>query len=151
MARSPIEGLRALLRGLLEGPHTVMLRRFVVVGTAAAAVQTGLLGALVEWGELQYLVAAVVAIETTIVLQYFANNAWTFRSVRHKTGREYLAGLLRTNLVRGTAIPIQLAVLWALVSLVGVFYLLANVLAIGISGLYRYALDVSWTWGWRRP
>ncbi|MDZ7702316.1 MAG: GtrA family protein [Halobacteriales archaeon] len=135
------------MRDLLEGPHRVMLRRFVVVGTAAAAVQTGLLGALVEWGELQYLLAAVVAIETTIILQYFANNAWTFRMTRHRTRGEYLQGLLRTNLVRGTAIPIQLGVLWGLVSVLGVFYLAANVLAIGVSGLYRYALDSAWTWG----
>ena len=147
MVRDPLTAIRSTLRGLVEGPHPTMLRRFVVVGVAAAAVQTGLLGALVEWGDLQYLLAAVLAIETTIVLQYFANNAWTFRRVRHTTNRELLAGLLRTNLVRGTAIPIQLGVLWGLVSLLGVFYLLANVLAIGISGLYRYALDSAWTWG----
>lgn len=143
----PLDRLRAQLRGLVEGPHRVMLRRFVVVGVAAAVVQLALLAALVEWGGLQYLLAAVVAIETTIILQYFANNAWTFRMTRHTTRAEYLSGLLRTNLVRGTAIPIQLGVLWGLVSLLGVFYLLANVLAIGISGLYRYALDSTWTWG----
>ena len=147
MAGRAVEAARSFLRGVLEGPHRVMLRRFVVVGVAAAAVQTGLLGVLVEWGGLQYLLAAVVAIETTIVLQYFANNAWTFRMARHRTRAEYLSGLLRTNLVRGTAIPIQLGVLWGLVSLLGVFYLAANVLAIGISGLYRYALDSAWTWG----
>jgi putative flippase GtrA len=143
----PLDRLRAQLRGLVEGPHRVMLRRFVVVGIAAAVVQLALLAALVEWGGLQYLLAAVVAIETTIILQYFANNAWTFRATRHTTRAEYFSGLLRTNLVRGTAIPIQLGVLWGLVSLLGVFYLLANVLAIGISGLYRYALDSAWTWG----
>lgn len=138
--------VRALLRDVVEGPHAVMLRRFAVVGAAAAAVQTGLLGALVEWGGVQYLLAAVASIETTIVLQYVANNAWTFRDARHTTLREHVGGLARTNLVRGTAIPLQLAVLWGLVSLAGVFYLLANVLAIGLVGIYRYGLDVSWTW-----
>lgn len=147
MVRSPISGLRSFLRGLVEGPHTVMLRRFVTVGGAAAAIQTGLLGALVEWGDIQYLLAAVMAIETTIILQYFANNAWTFRATRHTSLGEYAAGLLRTNLVRGTAIPIQLAVLWGLVSVFGVLYLAANVIAIGVSGIYRYAFDWSWTWG----
>lgn len=138
--------VRALLRDVVEGPHAVMLRRFAVVGAAAAAVQTGLLGALVEWGGVQYLLAAAASIETTIVLQYVANNAWTFRDARHTTLREHLGGLVRTNLVRGTAIPLQLAVLWGLVTLAGVFYLLANVLAIGLVGLYRYGLDASWTW-----
>lgn len=147
MIGDALERLRAFLREFVEGPHRVMLRRFVVVGIAAAAVQTGLLGVLVEWGNLQYLLAAIVAIETTIILQYFANNAWTFRMTRHRSRGEYLGGLLRTNLVRGSAIPIQLGVLWVLVSLLGVFYIAANVLAIGVSGLYRYALDSAWTWG----
>ena len=139
--------VRSLVRGLGGGPHAVMLRRFAVVGLVAAVVQTGLLGALVEWAGLGYLVAAAVAIETTIVLQYAANNAWTFRRVRHTHWREHAAGLLRTNLVRGTAIPLQLGLLWAFVSYLGVLYLAANLLAIGICGLYRYALDWTWTWG----
>lgn len=147
MHRAVVDRLRAQLRGLVQGPHRRILRRFVIVGVAAATVQTGLLGLLVEWGRLQYLLAAALSIETTIILQYFANNAWTFRMARHTTRGEYLSGLLRTNLVRGTAIPIQLGVLWGLVSLLGQFYLLANVLAIGVSGIYRYALDSAWTWG----
>lgn len=147
MAGSPVDTLRSFLRALIEGPHRVMLRRFVAVGIGAATVQLLLLGALVEWGGIQYLIAALLAIETTIVLQYFVNNAWTFRSSMHTTLREYLTGLLRTNVVRGTAIPIQLGVLWGLVSMLDVFYLAANVIAIGISGIYRYALDFSWTWG----
>ncbi|MFB6218326.1 MAG: GtrA family protein [Halobacteriaceae archaeon] len=135
------------IRGLLASVHAVQLRRFVLVGTAAAAVQTVLLGLLVEVGGLQYLVAAALAIEATILLQYGANNAWTFRRTRHSGAGEYLRGLLRTNLVRGSAIPIQLGVLYGLVSWAGVVYIVANVVAIAISGVYRYALDARWTWG----
>jgi putative flippase GtrA len=147
MVGSRADTLRSFLRALADGPHRVRLRRFVVIGTAAATIQLALLAMLVEWGHLQYLLAGLLAIETTIVLQYFANNAWTFRAVQHTTARQYLTGLLRTNLVRGTAIPIQLGVLWALVSVLDVFYLVANVLAIGVSGVYRYVLDFTWTWG----
>jgi putative flippase GtrA len=139
--------IRAVLRGLVDGPHAVMLRRFALVGAAAAAVQTGLLGVLVEWAGLGYLVAAALAIEVTIVLQYFANNAWTFRARRRVTVRGHATGLLRTNLVRATAVPIQLGVLWALVTALGVLYLAANLLAIGVSGCYRYVFDRYWTWG----
>ena len=139
--------VRAVLRGLADGPHAVMVRRFALVGAAAAVLQTGLLGALVEWGGIQYLLAAAVAIEATIVAQYFVNNAWTFHAHRRTTLRGHAAGLLRTNLVRGTAVPIQLGVLWVLVSAFGVLYLAANLVAIGVSGVYRYLLDRYWTWG----
>lgn len=138
--------VRALLRALVDGPQAVTLRRFVVVGTAAAAIQTALLAALVELGHVQYLLAAGVSIETTIVLQYFMNNAWTFKQYRHSTRRGHLFGLAKTNLVRGTAIPIQIGVLLALVSGLDVMYLLANVVGIGVSGIYRYLLDARWTW-----
>jgi len=64
------------------------------------------------------------------------------------TGRfDYLVGLVKTNVVRGTAIPIQLAVLFALVEWQAIPYLIANAVAIGFSGLYRYVLDARWTWG----
>jgi putative flippase GtrA len=87
-----------------------------------------------------------VAIEVTIVLQYVVNNSWTFRPSRHTTLRSYGRGLLRTNIVRGTAIPIQTAILYALVAWGGVMYLVANVGAILVTGLYRYYLDSRWTW-----
>lgn len=138
--------VRALLRAMVDGPAAVRLRRFAMVGISAALVQTVLLAALVELGGLTYLVAAALAIETTIVLQFVANNAWTFNAFRHKTRNGFLQGLMKTNLVRGSAIPIQLAVLWGLVRYVSLAYLLANGVGIVVSGIYRYVLDSRWTW-----
>jgi len=138
--------LRRFLRAVLVGPEAPQLRRFFAVGVVAAAFQTGLLGALVEWGNVQYLLAAIVSIEITILLQYGVNNRWTFHTVRHTGWREYAHGLLRTNVVRGTAIPIQVGVLYALVSAAAIPYLVANGVGIVVSGIYRYVLDSRWTW-----
>ena len=139
--------LRYLLRNLVDGPLAVQLRRFVLVGAFTAGVQMLLLWAFVDVARLHYLFGAVVAIEITIVLSYVLNNAWTFRSVQNTGVSEYLYGLLKTNVVRGTAIPIQLAVLFVFVEWVSIPYLLANAVAIVTSGLYRFVLDVFWTWG----
>ncbi|MBP2251779.1 putative flippase GtrA [Halarchaeum solikamskense] len=138
--------MRALLRALTKGPRAVRLRRFAAVGTATAGVQLALLWLLVDVLAWHYLAGATVAIECTIILTYILNNAWTFRDHRHTTPREYVRGLLTTNVIRGTAIPIQLGVLAALVELYGVPYLWANVVAILVSGLYRYVLDTRLTW-----
>lgn len=139
--------LRAFLRNLLEGPFAVQLRRFVVVGAATAGVQMVLLWLFVDVGGVNYLVGAFVAIEMTIVLSYVLNNAWTFRRYRNIGTVDYLVGLLKTNLVRGSAIPIQLAVLFVLVEWRSIPYLLANAVAILVSGVYRFVLDAHWTWG----
>jgi putative flippase GtrA len=133
-------------RAITQHPTVVRLYRFVVVGAFAAVVQTVVLWALVERVGVNYLAAAVVAIELTIVLQYVANNAWTFQHSKYTDPVDYLVGLFRTNVVRGTAMPIQVGLLWALVNWAGVMYLLANGVAIFVSGLYRYYLDSRWTW-----
>ncbi|UIP00981.1 GtrA family protein [Halobaculum sp. CBA1158] len=52
-----------------------------------------------------------------------------------------VVGLLKTNLVRGTAIPIQLVVLYLLVDWQQIPYLVANAVAIVVSGLFGYVLD----------
>ncbi len=139
--------IRSFLRNLHSGPLARQLRRFVVVGTVAAGVQLVLLWAFVEHARLNYLVAAAIAIECTIILQYVLNDAWTFHAIRNVGRSAYLRGLLKTNVVRGSAIPIQLGILYALVTWLGVPYLPGNALAIGVSGIYRYVLDAGWTWG----
>ncbi|GAA0538686.1 GtrA family protein [Halorubrum ejinorense] len=139
--------IRAALRDLLSGPIAVQMRRFVVVGALTAGLQLALLWLFVDYVGLNYLVGAAIAIEITIICSYVLNNAWTFRARQNTGFSEYLTGLLKTNLVRGTAIPIQLGVLAVLVEWAGVPYLIANVPAILISGLYRFVLDAKWTWG----
>lgn len=139
--------LRSFVRSLVYGPLAVRLRRFVTVGAFTAGIQMVLLWLFVDTGGLNYLVGATIAIEITIILAYALNNAWTFQDDRNTGRTDYLVGLLKTNIVRGTAIPIQLAVLYAFVEWAGLLYLVANAIAIFISGIYRYVLDARWTWG----
>jgi|GEM_PF-140171 putative flippase GtrA len=142
-------------------PRRERLVRFFLVGVTAASVQTALLWLFVDLGGLNVYASAFAAIELTILLQYVLNNAWTFHRSRHSSRREYLVGLGKTNLVRGTAIPLQLGILYVLLTLgSGAEYLgdglgaaggsaeilVANGVAIGVTGLYRYALDSAWTW-----
>ena len=139
--------VRLFLRDLVDEYLSPRLCRFAIVGTIAAGVQMVLLWLLVDEGGLNYLFGATIAIEITIVLSYVLNNAWTFRASRNTGWVDYLVGLAKTNLVRGTAIPIQLAVLFVLVEWGGLPYLLGNAIAILFSGVYRYVLDKRWTWG----
>jgi putative flippase GtrA len=139
--------IRSALRNLASGPIAVQMRRFVVVGAVTAGIQMGLLWLFDNVAGLNYLLAATIAIEITIVLSYVLNNAWTFRASQNTGPSEYFGGLLKTNLVRGTAWPIQIGVLYALVEWGGMTALVANVPAILISGLYRFVLDARWTWG----
>lgn len=139
--------LRSFLRNLRSGPVTVQLRRFVTVGAVTSGVQMALLWLFVDTVGLDYLLGAAISIEITIVLTYVLNNAWTFKAKQNTGTVPYLTGLLKTNIVRGSAIPIQLGVLYALVEWLTVPYLAANAVGIGVSGIYRFVLDTYWTWG----
>jgi len=132
--------------GVATSPRRERLVRFFLVGCTAASVQLALLWLFVDFGGVNYLVGAFVAIELTILFQYVLNNAWTFHRSRHSSMREYAVGLGKTNLVRGTAIPLQLGILYVLVTLGTAEYLVGNAVAISVTGLYRYALDAAWTW-----
>lgn len=138
--------VRQILRQLVEGPLAVRLRRFVAVGTLAAVIQLILLWLLVDMAGLNYIVAAFLAIETTIIFQYVINNAWTFHADQKTERWPYIYGLVKTNVVRGSAIPIQLFVLYVLVAFGSLQYLVANGIAIAATGVYRYVLDARWTW-----
>jgi len=155
-----------------RGPLAVRLRRFAIVGVTAAVIQQVLLFAFLRLVQFNYLVAAAISIAITIVFQYILNNAWTFSADRKTDRRAYAYGLLKTSLVRGSAIPLQLGLLYGfrqileldaaraalmdqyafVMALSGVpvadqIVLLANLFAIPISGLYRYIFDARWTWG----
>jgi len=134
------------LKRLYQHPTVVRLRRFFIVGCVAAGIQTGLLWTFVEHLNLWYLVAAPIVIEITILLQYFINNAWTFSPSRHTQLWAHAHGLVKTNIVRGTAIPIQTGLLYVFADWLGLMYLIANLGAIFVSGFYRYFLDSRWTW-----
>jgi putative flippase GtrA len=139
--------LRRFLRNLHSGPLALQLRRFVIVGAFTAGIQMALLWLFVDVFGLFYLLGALFAIEITIILSYVLNNRWTFQTTRNTGATEYFSGLVKTNVVRGTAIPIQLAVLYALVEFGAIPYLVGNGVAIVVSGIYRYVLDAKWTWG----
>jgi putative flippase GtrA len=127
-------------------PRRERLVRFFLVGLTAAGLQQAILWLLITFAGLHWLAGAFLAIETTILFQYVLNNAWTFHRSQHTSRREYLVGLGKTNLVRGTAIPLQLGLLYVLVTMGTAGVLVGNGVAIAVTGLYRYALDASWTW-----
>jgi len=127
-------------------PRQERLVRFFLVGLTAGSIQLVLLWLFVNVSGLHYLLGAAIAIELTILYQYVLNNHWTFHRSQHTSRREYIVGLGKTNLIRGTAIPLQLGILYVLVTLGTASYLIGNGIAIAVTGIYRYALDSNWTW-----
>jgi len=104
-----------------------------------------LLYCLVQLGGWSHLSAAVVATEVAILSNFVLNDGWTFRNAR--TDLPWLQRLVRYNVVSLGGLAVSISVLAALTSLLGIYYLAANLFAIGSATLWNYTVNAHLTWG----
>lgn len=92
---------------------------------------------------LYYLLAAVVAAEVTTVCNYLlvAYSVFPDRNGNRK-GQRFLKFLFMNNV----ALAIRGPIMYALTSLLGVHYLVSNILAIVLFTVVRYLLADTWIW-----
>ncbi len=127
----------------LEDEDNRRLAAFGAVGAIGVIVNLALLALLTEGVGLHYIVSAGVAIEASILSNFALNDAWTFRDMRQGA---WWSRLWRFNLVSGLALLVNLAVLSFLTEVVGVFYLVSEVVAIGVAFATNYRGNVGWTY-----
>lgn len=128
--------------------RTGELRRFLkfcLVGLSGVLVNMGLLWFLTELVGLYYLVSAAISIETAIISNFILNDIFTFRD-RHQGGGLFCRRLLRFNLVSLAGLGINMGILWILTDILGVFYLVSNLLGIAAATLWNYSVNTWWTW-----
>ncbi|MBI4496564.1 MAG: GtrA family protein [Chloroflexi bacterium] len=123
------------------------LLRFSVVGAVGVAVNTVALYIFYGLAGLPLIIAAALAIETAIIHNFWWNDSWTF-------GQGQRAGrwprFLKFNAVSLGGLGIATGTLWLLVTLGGVYYLVANLAGVGLATLWNFGVNLAWTWG-RRP
>jgi dolichol-phosphate mannosyltransferase len=128
--------------------HGLRLASFCVVGGVGVLVNNGLLLVLVERGHVNVILAGVLATEAAIVNNFFWNNAFTFRGV--DSNKPYWRRLLTYNGLALGGLVLSVATLGFLHYVLGVHYLVANVLSIAPGILWNYASNRRWTWSHRR-
>lgn len=130
-----------VVRKLLGAEGLSEVVRFGVVGASGVAVNSSLLYVFHGMAGWPLIPASAVAVEAAIVNNFLWNDVWTF-SERNKTPYRFL----RFNLVSMGGLAVNTLVLAAVVSLSGIHYLLANLLAIGAAMTWNFAVNVRWTW-----
>jgi len=144
--REQVDYLRHLFQLMRR---TGELRRFLIfclVGGSGIVVNMGLLWLLTELAGFPYLLSAAVGIECSIISNFVLNDFITFRDRRTSTGKPFLTRLLQFNLVSLAGIALNMAVLWLLTELVGLYYLLSNLCGIALAALWNYFVNSWWTW-----
>jgi dolichol-phosphate mannosyltransferase len=115
--------------------------KFLVVGALGTLVNTVALIVLYHGVHLALVVASVLATELAIGHNFLWNNYWTF-------GRRNLSPsrFARFNLASLGGQCITVVTLWALVRYIGVQYVAANLLGIGLALVWNFTVSMRWTW-----
>jgi putative flippase GtrA len=145
------EGVRYLrhlsLLRLAAARHPVSplgrLAGFALAGAAGTVVNSAALWALGEAAGLPYLLAAFLAVQVAIVWNFAVIDNLVMPPGTYPRRRRFGRFLLLNN----TLTPVHLGLLYGLVQLAGLHYLSANVLAIVVVFVLRYAVTSNWVYG----
>jgi dolichol-phosphate mannosyltransferase len=121
--------------------------KFMLVGASGIFVNEFFLWFLTEISGLYYLVSSLISIEIAIISNFILNEFWTFRDMSRKSqkNKDISKRFLKYNILNIGGMIINIVGLYFFTSL-GIYYLISNVIAIGIGFLWNYFFSLKWAW-----
>jgi dolichol-phosphate mannosyltransferase len=130
-----------VVTGLRTRPVIRKFVKFSIVGLVGVVVNTAALFVGHDQLDLPLWIASPIAVEIAILNNFVWNNYWTFRTQGFQWSRA-----AKFNLVSLGGLVITTVVLNVLVEYAGMFYLIANLIAIGVAMSWNFAINFLWTW-----
>jgi dolichol-phosphate mannosyltransferase len=119
--------------------------RFGLVGATGLLVNTLLLAALAGPIGVGYIAAAILATQGSTLWNFCLTEAWVFSDRAHRRSLAQRMGMF--FFMNNVALPLRIPILFALTSLLGIHYLLSNVLSLLVLTVLRFAIADSLIWG----
>jgi len=120
--------------------------KFCIVGSSGVIVNMGLLWILTEKVGLYYLISSGIGIETSIITNFIFNDMWTWKEVGGNRFRERLGRAVKFNIICATGLVVNIAILWSMSEIIGVYYLISNLFGIGGAVLWNFFINDTVTW-----
>ena len=117
--------------------------KYCLVGLSGVIVNLGVYYYLTRFISFPITLSSPIAIEASIISNFFLNNFWTFKARPVK--KSFQTRLLNFHLVAGVAGIINYLLFLALVYLVNIYDILAVLLGIAIGIIFNYAGNSLWT------
>ena len=141
--------LFSIFMRLLEklGINPAKMKEFIKFGTVGGLgvlVNMGFFFIFTRYAGIRIEFASPMAIEISILCNFFLNNAWTFRRRDTKIG--FGGRILRYHLVTAVAGGVNYVTLLLLTKLLGMHDLIANLIGIGLGTFINFFLNSMWTW-----
>jgi putative flippase GtrA len=116
------------------------LLKFGAVGATGVIINTTILYVLKHWLGLPLVLSSAIAVEITIVSNFFWNNRWTFACQSPS-----LARFAKFNVASLAGLAVNVTTVWGLTR-AGLYFLIANLVGIGAGVALNYACSVVWVW-----
>jgi len=117
--------------------------KYCLVGLSGVIVNLGVYYYLTRFISFPITLSSPIAIEASIISNFFLNNFWTFKARPVK--KSFQTRLVNFHLVAGVAGIINYLLFLALVYLVNIYDILAVLLGIAIGIIFNYAGNSLWT------
>lgn len=117
--------------------------KFGIVGGSGVVVNMGVLYVLTHYFKINYKISSVFAIELSIITNFLLNNYWTWRA---QQGKSFRRKFVQYHISVGiTAILANWLLLIFLTEVVGIYYLISNLIGIAVGMLLNFVLNDLWT------
>jgi len=112
-----------------------------VVGASGVVVNLGLLYIFVNFAGLDKFLSGALAIELSILNNFFWNNLWTWRERRAES---VFLRLLKYNLATASTSALGNYAMFAFLLKLGLNYLIADAIGIGVAVIINFFLSDRW-------
>jgi len=119
--------------------------KFGIAGLSGVFVNEGVLFFLTEFAGLIYIFSSLIAIEASILSNFFVNDFWAFKDRKRKGKRNFFLRITKWNLARVLTGVVNLLILFVLTES-GVHYLISNLIGIAVATILAYSMSVLWVW-----
>src|SRR6266498_3614961 len=141
------EGMRYLshLWGLRFGEGSLHFLLFLLVGISGLLVNTALLALATEVLGLHYLMSAVLATQGSTLWNFVLTERWVFASRQKRDG--WAMRLAIFLVMNNLALTLRGPMLYLLTSLIGIHYLISNLISLAALTVVRYTIADNLIWG----
>lgn len=127
-------------------PEIARVIKYVLVGLSGVVLNTLLLFGLTEFANLFYLVAGAISFEITILSNFLLNDIWTFSDLKGDTRYPWYSRLGWYHVVSFIGIVLYLSALYGFTALMGLHYLVSNMIGVVIAFVWNFSINRLLTW-----
>jgi dolichol-phosphate mannosyltransferase len=114
--------------------YAIQFIKFCIVGSTGALIHLGLLYSLTEFFHIWYMVSAAVGFMVAVANNFVWNKYWTFNDKTPEIPRQFVS----YTVVNSISLGINLSVLYILTEYIGMWYMIAQIIAILVALTNNY-------------